>query len=182
MIYKLEDIQPVQEEYEYRDIELDKAIQEDRLIEYVLEETFEHRLTLEEQFIFKQEILNEDLDKNGISGIMGISQDQLEKLTSVDSITKMIDKLNEKEREEEDKLAKAEVNKKGFIHKVIYYIKKAIKWLKRKLLRIKDNTMDLIRRTPSGFHAAARGAKEIIERGTAGNDFSSFINRITTNS
>ena len=179
MLYKQKDVMILKEDK--ISIELDKAIQEDRLIEYILDESFNHTLTLEEQFMYKQEILNENLDENGISSMMGISQEQLDKLDSVSSITQMIDRLNEKEREEEDKLAKAEADKKGFIHKIIYYIKKAIKWLKRKLLRFKDNAMDLFKRKPSGFHAAVRGAKEYLDKGETTN-FNSFVNKLSSNS
>jgi hypothetical protein len=178
VIYKQEDIQLVREEY--RDIELDQAIQEDRLIDYVLDEAFSNQLTIEQHFLCKQEILKEDenLDKNGIAGIAGISVEELEKLDSVEPITNMIDRLNEKEREEEDKLAKAEADKKGIISKVIYYIKKVIRWLKRKLLRIKDRVSDFVHKKPTGFSAAVRGAKENMERGAKSGNLGSFADKI----
>ena len=164
MIYKQEDIQLVREEY--RDIELDQAIQEDRLIEFILEDLYGNNLTLEEQFVFKQEILSEEVGAKQIAGLIGVSPEALDNMVSVQSITSRIDSLNNQEREVENQLERARAEEKGKLATLIHIIKQAIQWLKRKLLRIKDNAMDMNKRSPNGYHAAVRGYKEVVDRNT----------------
>jgi len=167
VIYKLENIQPIQEEYEYRDIELDKAIQEDRLIEFILEDLYGSNLTLEEQFTYKQEILSEEVGAKQIAGLIGVSPESLDNMVSVQKCTNMIDRLNEKERQAEEKLDRSRAEEKGKFATLVHIIKQAIQWLKRKLLRIKDSAMDMIKRSPNGYHAAVRGYDEVVKRETS---------------
>jgi citrate synthase len=165
VIYKQEDIQLVREEY--RDAELDQAIQEDRLIEYILEDLYGNSLTLEEQFTYKQEILSEEVGAKQIAGLIGVSPESLDNMVSVQKCTNMIDRLNDKERKAEDDLDRARAEEKGKFAVIVNMIKKAIAWLKRKLLRIKDSAMDMIKRSPNGYHAAVRGYGEVIKRETS---------------
>ena len=165
MIYKQEDIQLVEEDY--IDTELDQAIQEDRLIEYILEDLYGNNLTLEEQFTYKQEILSEEVGAKQIAGLIGVSPESLDNMVSVQAITDKIDRLNNKEREAEAKLERSRAEEKGKLATLIHIIKQAIQWLKRKLLRIKDSAMDMIRRSPNGYHAAVRGYKEVVNRNSS---------------
>jgi len=164
VIYKQEDIQLVKEKYV--DTELDQAIQEDRLIEFILKDLYGNNLTLEEQFTYKQEILSEEVGAKQIAGLIGVSPESLDNMVSVQKCTNMIDRLNDKERKAEDDLDRARAEEKGKFAVIVNMIKKAIAWLKRKLLRIKDSAMDMVKRSPSGYHAAVRGYKEVVDRNT----------------
>lgn len=165
MIYKQEDIQLVREEY--RDIELDQAIQEDRLIEFILEDLFDNSLTLEEQFTYKQEILSEEVGVKQIANFVGTTPENLNNMVSIQKWTGYIDRLNNQAREKEKQMDRARAEEKGKFATLIHIIKQAIQWIKRKILRLKDSAMDMIKRSPNGYHAAVRGYDEVVKRETS---------------
>jgi len=162
VIYKQEDIQLVKEEYV--DTELEQAIQEDRLIEFILEDLYGNSLTLEEQFTYKQEILSEEVGEREIANFIGTTPEKMKNMVSIRKWTSCIDRLNKQERETEEKLDRARAEDKGKLATLIHIIKQAIQWIKRKIISIKDSAMDMIQRSPNGYHAAVRGYSAVQDR------------------
>ena len=64
----------------------------------------------------------------------------------------------------EEKLDRARAEDKGKLATLIHIIKQAIQWIKRKILSIKDSAMDMIQRSPNGYHAAVRGYSAVQNR------------------
>lgn len=171
MIYKEEslvnnDYQPAYSDDDILYEELSESIEKDRFYDFIVESVFDNdELTLESKYYFKKEIINEDIKvgENEIAQVIGTNVNNLKNIKSVEKLRDLLRTCNEKEQEERDKLDRARAEEKGKITVIINMIKKAIRWIKERLLRFKDTVVDTVTNSPSGYSGAVREYKKNAE-------------------
>lgn len=171
MIYKDKSLLNDENQFAYSDDdilydELSESIEKDRFYDFIVESVFDiDELTLESKYYFKKEIINESINvgENEISQVLGITVNDLKNTKSVEKLRNLLRTCNQKEQEEKDKLDRARAEEKGKIAVIINMIKKAIRWIKEKILRFKDTVVNTVTNRPAGYSGAVREYKKNVE-------------------
>lgn len=151
-----------------------EAIEQDRLLEYVVETAYGSNNILPDQVVSIVKSINESKenpydDSTGVKVLRTLFKGT--KATgkyAIDGVLKdptiasrFLRALKLKLKNAEDMEARAKANQRGFFATVVYTIKKAILWLVNKFRDLKDTVLDAIEDKQSGYHQARRDYQDL---------------------
>lgn len=159
---------------EYNKIKEDMniAIEENRLLDWVITESYGADNILPEEIYTVRNQLesikesNEDDGPTLISMILGLAKNKVDKtIKSPEKSSVILRALKEKLLEVKDKEERAKAADRGLFSTLIYTIKKAILWLISKFKDLKDDAYDTIYDKPVGYSKAKRDYKDVTAMG-----------------
>lgn len=151
-----------------------EAIEQDRLLEYVVETAYGSNNILPDQVVSIVKSINEAKenpydDSTGVKVLRTLFKGT--KATgkyAIDGVLKdptiasrFLRALKLKLKNAEDMEARAKANQRGFFATVVYTIKKAILWLVNKFRDLKDTVLDAIEDKQPGYHQARRDYQDL---------------------
>jgi len=121
---------------------------------YLIHEIYGSKLTLPEQVLEIEKTINESFLENeeykeeydNIARLLNASRNSIERsLQNPEKASIIVGALRDKLEEIEDMELRAQAREKGFFATIIYTIKKALAWIKRTFLDLKDSILDNLR-------------------------------------
>lgn len=169
-LFRMQDIQSMNEQASDQILtEIEQAIVDNRLYEYVIESVYgADNLTVEDIISMKHEIMNETASVIDIESakkqVESAKQQFSGDITSEEEAAnarKNVIAMEKIQREAEQYYERAEAEKKGIFAVIINMLKRAISWLKRKILAAKDFIYDKITGKPKNYSAAKRAEENL---------------------
>ena len=138
---------------EFKDNIVDR-IKSNTFYSYLIHELYDSSITLPEQVLEIEKSINESFLENeeykeeydDIARLLNASRNSIERsLQNPEKASIIVGALRDKLEEIEDMELRSQAREKGFFATIIYTIKKALAWIKRTFLDLKDSILDTVR-------------------------------------